>query len=983
MRKKHRTLTRAEASGNLASQVFEEGRGFQRRHTELFLLTLAAVPVILLYAMFVVTSGNELGLENLGVPLGLFGAFALAHMAIRRLAPAADPAILPIVFLLSGVGITYLTRLKPELAVNQVVWLFVSVAAMVAVLAFARNFERLAQYKYTIGIVGVVLLLLPAVVGREISGSKLWVYIGGFGFQPGEFAKILIVLFLAFYLASNREALSISMRRVGPFAVPRLRMLLPLLVMWGISLLLVVFERDLGSALLFFVFFVIMLYVATGRASYVLVSFLLLAVGGVFCYSVFSHVRTRVNIWLDPWADAAGGGYQIVQSLYSLADGGLVGAGIGKGLPTYIPVVESDFIFSAIAEESGLLGSAAVLICFLLLAVRGFATAARAKSDSAAFAAVGLTSALCFQAFLIVAGVTKLMPLTGVTLPFMSQGGTSLLASFLIVGLLLRAGDDGTGHGAELKASTDNAGSTLLGTANNGGELVGEAGRSIDGVVRGSHVRGSFKVQSAESGVLGRVALGKRLTALITVFSLLFAVLIANLTYVMQIDASRVQSLSNNNHTIAKTAYVQRGAIVTSDGVTLAESLQQSDGTYLRSYPLGSLAAHTVGYISTQYGTTGVESTMNETLTGHADYSNWRSALYSLAGVQVSGSTVSLTINSQIQKAVESALEGYTGAIVVLNPKTGAVLAKASSPTYSNDELSEVVSGGGSQMLDRATQALYAPGSTFKTVTLAAALDSGLTTLDTEYEAPSSIEIGNAEVTNYKGNDYGKITLKDAIAVSSNTALAQVGNSLGASKLVSYADAFGFGSELGLDFSCRASLMPDAGEMTEWETAWAACGQPVGEHSSPAGPQATVMQNAVIAAAIANGGVAMNPYVVDHVLSPEGTVVTTTQPKSLGQAVSADAASKVKEALLACVEEGSGQRAQVSGTRVAGKTGTAEVGDGNANSLFIGFAPYDNPTLAVSVCVESNGADVEGEAASIAGRVIAATLSIQAAGAGN
>ena len=983
MRKRHRTLTRAEAGGNLASQVFEEGRGFQRRHTELFLLTLAAVPVILLYAMYVVTSGNELGLENLGVPLGLFGAFALAHAAIRRLAPAADPAILPVVFLLSGVGITYLTRLKPELAVNQVVWLFVSVAAMVAVLAFARDFERLAQYKYTIGIVGVVLLLLPAVVGREISGSKLWVYIGGFGFQPGEFAKILIVLFLAFYLASNREALSISMRRVGPFSVPRLRMLTPLLVMWGISLLLVVFERDLGSALLFFVFFVIMLYVATGRASYVLVSFLLLAVGGVFCYFAFSHVRTRVSIWLDPWADAAGGGYQIVQSLYSLADGGLIGAGIGKGLPTYIPVVESDFIFSAIAEESGLLGGAAVLICFLLLAVRGFATAARAKSDSAAFAAVGLTSALCFQAFLIVGGVTKLLPLTGVTLPFMSQGGTSLLASFLIVGLLLRAGDDGTGHGAELKPSADNAGSTLLGTANGAGELIGEAGRAVDGVVHGSHVRGSFKVQSAESGVLGRVALGKRLTALITVFSLLFAVLIANLTYVMEIDAGRVQSLSNNNHTIAKTAYVQRGAIVTSDGVTLAESLQQSDGTYLRSYPLGSLAAHTVGYISTQYGTSGVESTMNETLTGHADYSNWRSALYSLAGVQVSGSTVSLTINSQIQKAVEQALEGYTGAIVVLNPKTGAVLAKASSPTYSNDELSTVVSGGGSQMLDRATQALYAPGSTFKTVTLAAALDSGIATLDTEYEAPSSIEIGNAEVTNYKNNDYGKITLKDAIAVSSNTALAQVGDSLGAGKLVSYANAFGFGSELGLDFSCRASLMPDAGEMTEWETAWAACGQPVGEHASPAGPQTTVMQNAVIAAAIANGGVAMNPYVVDHVLSPEGTVVSTTQPKSLGQAVSADAASQAKEALLACVEEGSGQRAQVSGTRVAGKTGTAEVGDGNANSLFIGFAPYDNPTLAVSVCVESNGTDVEGEAASIAGRVIAATLSIQAAGAGN
>ncbi|WP_321970636.1 FtsW/RodA/SpoVE family cell cycle protein [Paratractidigestivibacter sp.] len=995
MRKKHRQMARDTSgqSSDVAARTFEEGHGFQRRHTELFLLILAAIPVLLLHCMFVVTSGNQLGPENLGVPLGLFAAFAAAHVAIRKLAPAADPAILPIVFMLSGVGITYLTRLKPELAVNQVIWLFLSVATMVAVLAFARNFERLAEYKYTIGIVGVVLLLLPAVIGREISGSKLWIYIGGFGFQPGEFAKILIVLFLAFYLATNREALSISMRRVGPFAVPRLRMLLPLLVMWGISLLLVVFERDLGSALLFFVFFVIMLYVATGRVSYVIVSFLLLAIGGTFCYFAFSHVRNRVNIWIDPWADAAGGGYQIVQSLYSLADGGLVGTGIGKGLPTYVPVVESDFIFTAIAEESGLLGGAAVLIGFLLLGVRGFATAARAKSDSSAFAAVGLTSALCFQAFLIVGGVTKLLPLTGVTLPFMSQGGTSLLASFIIVGLLLRAGDDGTGHATELKMAGGTAGSALLGTtgttdsrdagANATGELMGEAGRGISGVVHGANVRGRFNIQSAESGVLGRVALGKRLTALITVFSLLFAVLIANLTYVMQIDSSRVQSLPNNNHTIAKSAYVQRGAIVTSDGVTLAESLQQSDGTYLRAYPLGTLASHTVGYISTQYGTSGIEATMNETLTGHADYSNWRSALYSLAGVQVSGSTVSLTINSQIQKAVEQALEGYTGAIVILNPQTGAVIAKASSPTYSNKDLADVVGGTGSQMLDRATQALYAPGSTFKTVTLAAALDSGLATLETEYEAPSSLEIGGAAVTNYNGNDYGTLSLKDAIALSSNTALAQVGNTLGASKLVSYADAFGFGSELGLDFSCRASLMPVAGEMTEWETAWAACGQPVGEHTSPAGPQVTVMQNAVIAAAIANGGVAMNPYVVDHVLSPEGTQVNTTQPKSLGQVISADASAGVKEAMLACVEEGSGQRAQVSGTRVAGKTGTAEVGDGNANSLFIGFAPYDSPTLAISICVESNGTDVEGEAASIAGRVIAATLSIQAAGAGN
>ena len=588
MKRRHRVLSRAEAEAALtaASAAIapqDEKRGSNRRNTELFLLVLGAVPVLLLYALYVMNAGLEVSLSTLGVPIALCLAFLAAHISIRWLAPGADPAILPIVFVLSGVGITMLTRLNEAYAVNQVIWLFLSVAAMVGVLFVVRNLDKLAEYKYTLGIVGVALLLLPMLVGTEKYGSKLWVGIGSFSFQPGEFAKILIVLFLAFYLAANREALSVSMRQVGPFKVPRIRMLLPLLIMWGISLLLVVFERDLGSALLFFVFFVIMLFVSTGRVSYVVVSFLLLAVGGAFCYRFFGHVQTRINIWLDPWSDAQGGGYQIVQSLYSLADGGLVGTGIGKGLPTYIPVVESDFIFSAVGEEMGLLGSSAVLVLFLLLCVRGFATAARAKSDSSAFAAVGLTSALGFQAFLIVGGVTKFLPLTGVTLPFMSQGGTSLLASFIIVALLLRAGDEATGREA------------LIETA--GAES--RMGAHADAVVHGKHARGHFNVQSAESGVLGRVALGKRLTTLITVFSLLFAALIGNLTYVMQVDAEAIQSMPSNNHTIAKSAYVQRGAIITSDGVTLAESVQQEDGTYLRSYPQGSLAAHTVGYIST------------------------------------------------------------------------------------------------------------------------------------------------------------------------------------------------------------------------------------------------------------------------------------------------------------------------------------------------------------------------------------------------
>jgi peptidoglycan glycosyltransferase len=441
--------------------------------------------------------------------------------------------------------------------------------------------------------------------------------------------------------------------------------------------------------------------------------------------------------------------------------------------------------------------------------------------------------------------------------------------------------------------------------------------------------------------------------------------------------------MPTNNHTIAKSTHIQRGAIITSDGVTLAESTKQDDGTYVRSYPQGSLASHTVGYMSTQYGASGIELTMNGVLTGHADYSSWKNALYSLAGIQTSGSTVVLTINSQIQAAAERALEGYTGAIVVLDPKTGAVLAKASSPTYSNDQLSDIISTGtGSQLVDRTTQALYSPGSSFKVITLSAALDTGVATLDDICDAESTITIGNGTVSNYGDYDYGTPTLKEALALSSNTVFGRLGVQVGASKLVAYADAFGYGTSIGQDFSTKASLMPLPSEMTDWETAWAACGQPVGQHASPAGPQTTVMQNAVVAQTIANDGIAMNPYVVDHILSPEGTTTSTTSPKSLGQVVSSTTANEVTQAMIGVVDHGTGTRAQVSGVTVAGKTGTAQVENGNINSFFIGFAPADNPTLVISVCIEGLGGDVEGYAAGVAGEVLASALNTQALGAG-
>ncbi|RHF38251.1 FtsW/RodA/SpoVE family cell cycle protein [Collinsella intestinalis] len=934
-----------------------------RRTTELLLLIAAAFPVTLLYAMYVVTTGAALSFQTLAVPLGLFAAFAAAHIGVRIFAPGADPAILPIVFTLSGIGITFVTRLQPDASLGQVIYLFLGVALMVGTLAVVKNLEVVKRYKYVLGIAGIILLVLPMFIGTEIYGSKLWIKIGSFQFQPGEFAKVLIVLFLAGYLAENRELLSISNRTVLGIKFPRLRLLYPLFIVWGVCLLVVAFERDLGSALLFYTIFLIMLYVATGRVSYVIIGLALLAVGAFGMYQIMSHVQVRVAIWLDPFSDAQNLGYQIVQSLFSLADGGLTGVGIGKGMADIIPVVASDMIFAAIGEEMGLLGGSAVLLLFMLFAVRGLTTAARAKSDLAAFSAAGLTAAISFQAFTIVGGVTKLIPLTGVTLPFMSQGGSSLLASFVIVGLLLRAGDEATGRSTEI-ANT----STDLATA------------GYRTTVRGSHMRRPA-LDTPESGLLGRVALANRLTRTVFLFTALFAVLIGNITYIQVIKASEYQDMPSNNHTINKARYIKRGSVITADGLTLAESIQQADGTYARSYPNGNLAAHVVGYYSQQYGTMGIENTQNDTLTGSKDYSSWQNALNSLAGISEPGNSVQLTIDSRIQRAAEQALAGRVGAIVALDPRSGAVLAWASAPTFDNTNIQAAIeaanaSGGAdTSMYDRATLALYTPGSTFKVLTLASALENGLATLDTTYDSPGRMEIGGADVVSIGERGHGTISLAKAFALSSNTVFGQVADGLGAEKLVSTARAFGYGQQLGLDFTTAASVMPNPEEMTEWELAWAGAGQPVGQGHTP-GPQATVMQNALMAATIANNGIAMNPYVVSQILAPDGTVLKTTRGRSLGQAVSTGTAEQVKQAMLDVVQSGTGSAAAIAGVKVAGKTGTAETNNANANSTFVGFAPYDTPTVAIAVVIEQN-AKGEESAAAVGGQVLRAALATQ------
>ena len=888
-----------------------------RRNTELALLG-AVLPIVLgIFAMLYVRQGVSLSILDFTVPLGLMLAFALAHMALRKLAPGADPALLPLAALLAGVGLAFVTRLDPKLDATQTLWLLGGVAAMVGTLALVPSLERLARYKYTIMLSGLGLLLLPAFVGREINGAKLWLRIGGFSFQPAEIAKILIVLFLAAYLAENREVLSVSTKRVLGMRMPSARHFAPLLVMWAISLVVMVWEKDLGSSLLFFGVFLAMIYTATGRPSYVVVGLALFAAGATGAYMSFGHVRTRVDIWLHPFADATGKGYQLVQSLFSLAAGGLFGTGIGAGLPQRIPFVATDFIFSAIGEELGLLGGVAICLACLVLCLRGLATATRARSDMAALTATGLVAAFGLQTFVIVGGVSRLIPLTGITLPFVSYGGSSILSNFILLALLLRAGDEAPGEDFEL-------------------------------------------VSTGATSVLSRLALSQRMVAMAVVMALLTTALVTNLTWVQAVDAQSLANNPANTRNLAAELRQERGAIMTRDGAVLARSVAGPNGIYKRTYPAGMLAAHVTGYFSPRYGRAGVEAIMNDVLTGHRAYSTWADVIDAAAGKLPTGNDVVLTIDSRIQAAAEAALAGRRGAVAVIDPRTGAVLALASSPAYDPNSVDAQwaalnAAGGGSALVDRAIRSTYPPGSTFKVVTLTGALASGVATAGSTYPGPASLDIGGGRVTNFEGGGYGDITLKKATESSVNTVYAQVAVALGMKRLTDQARAFGFDQPDPLELSTVPSVMPAPESATTWETAWAGVGQPVGQRGV-AGPVATPLQMALVAAGIANGGVVMRPYVVDHAADRAGSPLNTALPRPWTTATDPATAAAVRDLMISVVRSGSGTRAAIQGVTIAGKTGTAEASKKEqTHAWFIAFAPAEHPTVAMAIILENAG----------------------------
>ncbi len=374
------------------------------------------------------------------VPLVVWVAsFGLAHYIINRRLRARDPLLLPIAGLLAGWGIIEIARLAPAFMWRQIIWLPVSVAALLVVAAAPQDLRWLRRYKYTWLLGGLALLLATLFVGVNPSGQgeRLWLGLGGVYFQPSEILKLLFVAFMAAYLAEKRQLLIIAGPRLGKWHLPALPYMAPLLVMWALAMGLLAWQRDLGAAVLFFFTFLGMLYLVGGQWGYLAAGSVLFLAGAGLGYYLIDRVALRVDAWWNPWPEAAGRSYQIVQSLLALASGGILGQGLGQGAPTVIPVVHSDFVFSAIGEEFGLLGTLALLLCIAVLVARGFRAAIQAHAPFNQLLAAGLSLLIGLQAWIIMGGNAKLIPLTGVTLPFVSYGGSSLLSSFIALGLLL------------------------------------------------------------------------------------------------------------------------------------------------------------------------------------------------------------------------------------------------------------------------------------------------------------------------------------------------------------------------------------------------------------------------------------------------------------------------------------------------------------------------------------------------------------------
>ncbi|MFQ5420202.1 MAG: FtsW/RodA/SpoVE family cell cycle protein, partial [Anaerolineae bacterium] len=616
-----------------ASPVYGNMNG--RPERRLLLLTTVFV-FINAVSLSLVTAGH-VTIKHLWGPVIWLILFTAAHWLLNRYRPRRDPLLLPVVALLSGWGIILIDRLAPNFLTRQVIWLGLGTAVLLTIAILPRNLDWLRRYRYTLLVSGLLLLAGTLLFGVNPSGfgDALWLPLPlpfHVFFQPSELLKLLLVIFLASYFDHREPYLQLarSSSRLGAFPL-----IAPLLIMWGLCILFLVWQQDLGAATLFFILFLAILYLATGQWGYVWGGLVLLLAAGVFGYAAFDRVTLRVNAWLNPWPDARNQAYQIVQSLYAIANGGILGQGIAQGFPDYIPVVHSDFAFAAIAEEWGLIGSLVLVSGFACLAYRGFRLAAQAVRPFTLYLAAGISILFSAQALLIMGGATRLLPLTGVTLPFVSYGGSSLLVSCIMIGLLIY-----------LSSRTETV------------------------VISPPPARDRLPV------VMGLMLVG-------------FTAVVLVLGYWSIGRAPAILAREDNPRLVEAELRIQRGRIFDRNNLALADTIGRPD-ELVRRYPLTAVGP-AIGYYSFRHGASGIEESMNAILRGNSS-NDWEKFTRQLLHQNQIGRDIRLTLDASKQIQAEELLMGHRGAIVGLElSKSGLanILMLMSHPSYDPNTLDE------------------------------------------------------------------------------------------------------------------------------------------------------------------------------------------------------------------------------------------------------------------------------------------------------
>lgn len=831
--------------------------------------------------------------------LPLYLAQLLYFICVLRLSsllyPSASRMLTGHMCMLLNIGFLILTRLSFPLALKQFAIVCMGTLLVSVIPWIMKNFRELRRFAWLYGGIGIALLLAVLVTADTTNGAKLFLNLKYFSIQPSEFVKLIYVFFIAAMFEKSG-----SLKQVAVTSL-----------MAAVHVLTLVVSRDLGGALIYALIYLMMLYAATRQPLYLFGGLLCASAASYAAWKLFDHIQVRVTAWLNPWAVIDTKGYQIAQSLFAIGTGGYLGTGLYEGSPGLIPVVEQDFIFSAIAEELGGIVAVCVIVICLGCLLLFLHTAAESRQYFYRYLAYGLAAAYGIQVFLTIGGALKLIPSTGVTLPLVSYGGSSMLSTLCMFSVI---------QGLYMA---------------NCEERENEISRKLR--------------DRKEAGC-------REIYHVMALFCAMFCMLCGYLCYFLSFES---RAVINNPYNLRQDSFagkVVRGSILSAEGDVLAQTLVAEDGTETRIHPYKELFSHIVGY--TENGRGGIEQHYNFDLLT-SDIPFYEKLYHEFAGTKSRGNQVLTTLSTKLQQTAHEAMGEHRGAVVVMEPSTGKILAMVSKPDFDPDSLlnewdrlssSENQAG---ELFNRAAQGLYPPGSTFKILTaLAYSRENPDSWEDFTYECDGFLELQGEKLSCYHGKAHGMLDIRAAFASSCNGAFADIGAGLSIPDFRALCESLLFNQTLPYPLPYEKSCFLLAEDASDWELSQTAIGQ--GQTSiSP-------LHNALLASAIANGGILMKPYLVTELQNAYGKTQKQYLPSVYKRLMTPEEASLLTSLMTACVTEGTGKGMLSGHYTAAGKTGTAEWQSGKeSHAWFIGFAPAENPEIVVSILLEEAGTGSE------------------------